>query len=62
MIWFVSASLVSLLLGLVLVNFFKPGVGVDISHIDSTAVSDIVDKSRDFLWPDLWSMWYPERN
>src|SRR5689334_17188311 len=30
LLWFVSASLVSLLLGLVLVNFFKPGMAIDL--------------------------------
>ena len=28
MLWFVSASLVSLTLGLILVNLFEPGVGI----------------------------------
>jgi Na+/H+-dicarboxylate symporter len=48
MAWFISASLVSLLLGLLLVNFFKPGVGVDKSHVDSSALKDIVEKSQGF--------------
>jgi Na+/H+-dicarboxylate symporter len=48
MIWFISASVVSLLLGLLLVNFFKPGVGVDKSHIDPTALNDLVEKSKGF--------------
>ena len=30
MLWFISASLVSLLLGLVLVNFFHPGTVIDL--------------------------------
>src|SRR5690349_12227594 len=32
LLWFVSASLVSLLLGLVLVNFFKPGAGFNLQN------------------------------
>src|ERR1043166_8287408 len=34
LLWFVSASLVSLLLGLVLVNFFQPGAAIDMSIAD----------------------------
>lgn len=30
MIWFISASIISLTLGMVLVEFFKPGVGMDL--------------------------------
>lgn len=48
MLWFVSASLISLALGLLLVTFFKPGVGVDISHVDKEAVSDLLKKSEGF--------------
>ena len=48
MLWFVSASIISLLLGLLLVTWFKPGVGVDISNVDATAVNDLVEKSKGF--------------
>ena len=48
MLWFVSASVVSLLLGLVLVNVFKPGVGVDIQNTDMSAVNDLMEKSKGF--------------
>jgi Na+/H+-dicarboxylate symporter len=48
MLWFISASLISLTLGLILVNVFKPGVGADISHVDATAVNDLVEKSKGF--------------
>src|SRR3954469_17388843 len=40
MLWFVTASLVSLSLGLVLVNLFEPGVGV---HKVATGVSSGID-------------------
>ena len=40
MLWFVTASLVSLTLGLVLVNLFEPGVGV---HKVATGVSSGID-------------------
>ncbi len=48
MIWFISASLVSLSLGLILVNIFKPGVGVDITNTDMAAVNDLLEKSKGF--------------
>src|SRR5687767_15945802 len=35
LLWFVSASLVSLLLGMVLVNFFQPGAAIDLSNADT---------------------------
>jgi Na+/H+-dicarboxylate symporter len=48
MLWFITASLVSLGLGLVLVNIFKPGVGVDIHNTDMAAVNDLLEKSKGF--------------
>jgi Na+/H+-dicarboxylate symporter len=48
MIWFISASLISLSLGLILVNIFKPGVGADINNADMAAVSDLLEKSKGF--------------
>ena len=40
MLWFVSASLVSLTLGLILVNLFEPGVGI---HKVASGVSSGID-------------------
>src|SRR4249919_1848174 len=48
MLWFITASLVSLTLGLILVNIFKPGVGVDIHNPDMAAVNDLLEKSKGF--------------
>lgn len=48
MLWFITASLVSLSLGLLLVNIFKPGVGADIKHTDVAAVNDLLEKSKGF--------------
>lgn len=48
MIWFITASLVSLGLGLILVNITKPGVGADISHTDPGAIKDLLEKSHGF--------------
>ncbi len=51
MLWFITASLLSLFLGMILVNIFQPGVGADISKVDTAAVNDIVDKSKGFSLP-----------
>lgn len=48
MLWFITASLVSLSLGLILVNIFKPGVGVNIENADMAAVNDLLEKSKGF--------------
>ncbi len=48
LLWFVSASLVSLLLGLVLVNFFKPGEGISLSNADTAGAADLVGKTEVF--------------
>lgn len=48
MLWFISASLISLGLGLILVNIFKPGVGADITNTDMAAVNDLLEKSKGF--------------
>lgn len=46
--WFITASLVSLLLGMMVVNFFKPGAGMNLGTIDSSAVEDVVGKTKGF--------------
>src|SRR6187399_200518 len=48
MLWFISASLISLLLGLVLVNFFHPGTVIDLSNADTAAAKDLVSKTQEF--------------
>ncbi|MFY8004264.1 MAG: dicarboxylate/amino acid:cation symporter, partial [Chitinophagaceae bacterium] len=48
MLWFISASLISLLLGMVLVNFFKPGSYIDLSQADTAGLKDLMSKSTSF--------------
>ena len=48
MLWFVSASLVSLLLGLVLVNFFHPGTAIDLSNADTEGAKELLGKTQEF--------------
>lgn len=46
--WFITASLISLLLGMLVVNFFKPGAGMNLGTIDTSAVQDVVGKTKGF--------------
>jgi Na+/H+-dicarboxylate symporter len=48
MLWFVTASLISLLLGLILVTITKPGEGVNLDNIDKTGVEDLMKKTSEF--------------
>lgn len=48
MIWFISASLISLLLGLVLVTITKPGVGVNLANVDIQGAKDLMGKTKEF--------------
>ncbi len=48
LLWFVSASLVSLLLGLLLVNIFKPGESVQMTQRDLEGVKDLMTKNQQF--------------
>src|SRR6188508_1643037 len=47
-LWFVTASLASLLLGLVLVNYFKPGQYIDLSQKDVAGLTDLMGKTKSF--------------
>ncbi|QEC42625.1 dicarboxylate/amino acid:cation symporter [Pseudobacter ginsenosidimutans] len=47
-LWFISASLVSLLLGLVLVNIFQPGHYIDLSQADTEGVKDLMKNTSAF--------------
>lgn len=48
LLWFLSASLISLLIGLVLVNVLKPGAGLDLTIGDSSGVKDLMGKTQSF--------------
>jgi Na+/H+-dicarboxylate symporter len=48
LLWFVSASLTSLLLGMMLVNFFKPGNAIHVGSQNATAATDIIGKTQEF--------------
>jgi Na+/H+-dicarboxylate symporter len=48
LLWFVSASLVSLLLGMVLVNFFQPGAAISLDTADVEGAKDLIGKTQEF--------------
>ncbi len=48
MLWFISASLMSLLLGMLLVNIFKPGSGINLSSADVSGAKDLIGKTQAF--------------
>jgi Na+/H+-dicarboxylate symporter len=48
MLWFISASLVSLTVGLLLVNTFQPGEAIDLSQADTEGVKDLLAKNQEF--------------
>jgi Na+/H+-dicarboxylate symporter len=48
LLWFVTASLVSLLIGLVLVNLLKPGEGITLSNGDTSGAKELIGKTQSF--------------
>jgi Na+/H+-dicarboxylate symporter len=48
MLWFITASLVSLTVGLILVNTFQPGQYIDLSQADTEGVKDLMAKNQEF--------------
>jgi Na+/H+-dicarboxylate symporter len=44
--WFFTASLISLLIGLLYVNLLEPGVGLNLSDVDVNSVSEVADKTQ----------------
>lgn len=48
LLWFISASLASLLLGMLLVNIFQPGASINLSTADVSGAKDLVGKTQEF--------------
>src|SRR5947208_7935403 len=48
LLWFISASMVSLLLGMLLVNILKPGAGLHFGDPAANSVKDIAGKTQTF--------------
>src|SRR6478609_1768307 len=47
-LWFITASLISLLIGMVLVNYFRPGQYINLSQQDTAGLKDLVGKTQTF--------------
>ncbi|HTL07428.1 MAG TPA: dicarboxylate/amino acid:cation symporter [Chitinophagaceae bacterium] len=47
-LWFICASLASLLLGLLLVNLLKPGQYISLSQADTSSLKDLMAKNQEF--------------
>lgn len=47
-LWFITASLASLLIGMVLVNYFKPGQYISLSQQDTEGLKDLMSKQTSF--------------
>jgi Na+/H+-dicarboxylate symporter len=48
LLWFVTASLISLLIGMLIVNLTHPGDYVDLSQADHEGVKDLMKKNEEF--------------
>jgi Na+/H+-dicarboxylate symporter len=59
MLWFITASLVSLLIGLFWVNLLEPGVGFN-QQGDTGAASDFIAKSKGFSIADFITHVFPK--
>jgi Na+/H+-dicarboxylate symporter len=59
LLWFVSASLVSLFLGLILVNITKPGVGMNLGNTDAEGVKELMSKTTEFSLPKFVEHVFP---
>jgi len=60
MLWFISASLMSLLLGMLLVNLFKPGEGLDLNSASAESVKDLAGKTQTFTLQNFVEHVFPK--
>ncbi|MEP7319645.1 MAG: dicarboxylate/amino acid:cation symporter [Panacibacter sp.] len=60
MLWFISASLMSLLLGMLLVNLFKPGAGLDLTTANAESVKDLAGKTQTFTLQNFVEHVFPK--
>jgi len=51
--WFFTASFVSLLIGMLYVNLLQPGVGLNLTHVDLTTVSDVTAKTQNLSFENF---------
>ncbi|AIG29660.1 cation:dicarboxylase symporter family transporter [Flavobacterium psychrophilum] len=48
MVWFFTASFISLLIGMFWVNILHPGAGLELSNIDVSAATEVTEKTQSF--------------
>src|SRR6201991_973875 len=48
LLWFITASLMSLLLGMMVVNLSQPGTAIDLSNADTAGAKDLIGKTQEF--------------
>jgi Na+/H+-dicarboxylate symporter len=60
MVWFVSASLTSLLLGMLLVNFFQPGKAIELGNADLDSAKDLIGKTQQFSFVQFIEHVFPK--
>ena len=48
LLWFITASLASLLIGMALVNYFKPGLAINMGASDLEGAKDLIGKTQEF--------------
>lgn len=53
MLWFITASLVSLMIGLLFVNWMEPGKVVTLNLTDTSAAGEIIDNTKSFSLEDF---------
>lgn len=51
--WFFTASFISLLIGMLYVNLLQPGIGLNLSNVDLTTVSDVTTKTQNLSFENF---------
>ena len=51
--WFFTASLISLLIGMLYVNVLQPGVGLNLSNVDLASASDVTAKTQNLSFSNF---------
>jgi Na+/H+-dicarboxylate symporter len=60
LLWFVSASLVSLFIGLILVNYFKPGSAINLNLSDTQGATDLISNTHQFSLTNFVTHVFPK--
>lgn len=48
LLWFFSASLISLIIGMMWVNWLQPGTGLNLSNVDMSAAAEVANNTQSF--------------